>query len=319
MDHRERIFFSGKADHQADDERIMRKKKASSFMVSWFPFPWKTPGQSNGSSLSPLLALLLFVLTQNACFDPRDGCLDIAATNFNVYADKNCCCTFPNLTLTVDQVYDTLLFRQDSLYAGTGGHLFRIKSVAFYLSDFELFKNGTSFKMGDSLVLKTYDAANNDTINQIFTDDFTLIRRTPLNNEVASFREDGIFDAIKFRLGLNTGAEKIISALAPTSHPLRPQPENLSQSGYVFLQAIVVRDSMAATVADTLNFVRSDIGDFFIEGAGNFQHKTGYDFPMKLQADWKALFQGVVWTTNDISAWKTQIVANLPSVFSVSQ
>jgi hypothetical protein len=237
-------------------------------------------------------ALLLFVLTQNACFDPRDGCLDIAATNFNVYADKNCCCTFPNLTLTVDQVYDTLLFRQDSLYAGTGGHLFRIKSVAFYLSDFELFKNGTSFKMGDSLVLKTYDAANNDTINQIFTDDFTLIRRTPLNNEVASFREDGIFDAIKFRLGLNTGAEKIISALAPTSHPLRPQPENLSQSGYVFLQAIIVRDSMAATVADTLNFVRSDIGDFFIEGRWQFSAQNRLRFPDEIAGRLESAFSG---------------------------
>jgi hypothetical protein len=196
--------------------------------------------------------------------------------------------------------------------------LFRLKSVAFYLSDFQLFRGAETFSMGDSTLLK-YKGGANDTLSRYFPDDFTLIRRTPLENEVASFREDGMFNGIKFRLGLNQEAEKIISALAPSGHPLRPQTENLSQNGYVFLQAVVVRDSMAATSPDTLNFYRADIGDFFIQGTGDFRHEVGYDFPMTLTADWKRLFQGVDWSTHDVAAWKSQIVANLPSVFSVSQ
>ncbi len=267
--------------------------------------------------MTPVLFML--ILLQYACFDPKESCLDIAATNFNAAADKNCCCKYPNLVLSVDQFYDTLLFRQDSFYVGTGGHLFQIKSVVFYLSEFELFKNGESFKMGDSIELKTYDAAGNDTINKLFIDDFTLIRRTPIDNEVAAFREDGSFDKIRFRLGLDAEAEKVIPALAPSGHPLRPQTENLSQNGYVFLQAIVRRDTMGTTLPDTLNFRRSDLGEFFLEGNGNFVHKIGYDFPMRLQADWKILFDGVNWNNNDVSAWKVQIVANLPSVFSVYQ
>lgn len=258
------------------------------------------------------------ILLLNACFEPREACLDIAATNFDASADKDCCCRYPKLVLSVDQVYDTLLFRQDSLYVGAADHLFRIKSIVFYLSDFQVFKNGVPFEMMDSVVLKTETAAN-DTIDQIYKDDFTLIRRAPLDNIVGTIREDGFFEKINFRLGLSEPIERVVSSLAPASNPLSTQPENLAENGFVFMQLVVVRDSMAQTAPDTLHFRRAELGDFYIEGTGNFQHKTGYDFPMKLQADWAKLFEGVNWTTGDKVAWKSRIVANLPGVFIVSQ
>ncbi len=282
---------------------------------------WVHSGVSKLSCYFSFKSVLLFscLLTFSACFEPREGCLDIAAINFNAAADRDCCCRYPDLIVTADQVYDTLFFLRDSLYKGANGHLFRIKSIVFYLSEFELYKAAEVFQIGDMVDLKTYDAASNDTITKTFIDDFTLVRRSPLENEVGSFREDGYFDKIRFRLGLPLEAEAVIPALAPSNHPLSPQKENLAQNGYVFLQAIVVRDSMAATAPDTIRIGRADLGDFFIEGSGNFQHKTGYNFPMILHADWEKLFQGIVWTTHDISAWKSQIVVNLPSVFSVSQ
>lgn len=189
----------------------------------------------------------------------------------------------------------------------------------FYLSDFQLFKNGVLYEMGDSTDFKMYDPAQNDTITQTLTDDFTLIRRTPIDNAVAAIREDGTFDQIRFRLGLNPEAENIIPALAPTSHPLYLQKEDLYNNGYVFLQAVVVRDSDLATAPDTLNFYQNDLPDFFLEGNGAFTHELGVNFKVNLLADWAKLFEGVDWTIGDTSAWKSQIVANLPSVFTVSQ
>ncbi len=290
-------------------------KRFQGFKVSRFQgftaFSWTLP--------AAVVLLLAVILSLSACFQPREGCLDIAAVNFNAAADKDCCCRYPNLIVTTDQVYDTLLFRRDSLYLGAGGHLFRIKSMVFYLSEFEVSKAAEVFQIGDLIDLKTYGPSGIDTITKTFIDDFTLLRRSPLENTVGTFREDGYFDKIKFRLGLPLEAESVIPTLAPTSHPLRPQAENLAQNGFVFLQAIVVRDSMAASTPDTLNFRRADLGDFFIEGNGNFRHQTGYNFPITLKADWAKLFQGVIWTTHDIPAWKSQIVVNLPSVFSVSQ
>lgn len=262
---------------------------------------------------------VLFLVGQTACFEPQNGCLDEGAANFYPAADNDCCCRYPNLVLAVDQVYDTLLYRQDSLYPGLGGQQFRIKSVVFYLSDFQLFKDGVLYEMGDSTDFKVYDAAQNDTLTKTLTDDFTVIRRTPIDNPVAAFREDGTFEKIRFRLGLNPDAETIIPALAPTSHPLYPQKEKLYNNGYVFLQAVVVRNSDPATAPDTLNFYQNDLPDFYLEGNGAFTHELGVNFKVNLSADWAVLFEGVDWTTGDISAWKNRIVANLPSVFTVSQ
>ncbi|MBL7826876.1 MAG: hypothetical protein JNJ57_09620 [Saprospiraceae bacterium] len=262
----------------------------------------------------PVLLMAILV----GCFDPQEGCLDIAAVNYYPAADEDCCCRYPKLIINADQTYDTQLFKQDSLYPTADGHLFRIKSIAFYLSEFQLFKNGNVFLMGDSLEFKTYDAAQNDTISRLFTDDFTLIRRVPFANQVASFREDGAFDQIRFRLGLNESAETIIPSLTASSHPLYPQKENLYQQGFVFFQAVVVRDSAALTAPDTLNFFRQDLPDLFITGQGDFIHQIGTDFTLTLHADWSRLFDGVNWTVHDIPAWKSKIVANMPSVFSVT-
>ena len=294
-------------------------------MKSFFSVPWsggrasrKKIVHARGVFKTPLLLLGLLIVVQNACFEPQSGCLDIAATNFNASADKNCCCRYPNLVLSVDQVYDTLVYRQDELYPGTGGHLFRIKSLAFYLSEFTLIKDGLPFVMEDSVALKTYGPTGNDTLVQPFIDDVVLVRRTPLEYPIATFGEAGFFEKITCRLGLGPGMAQAIPGLAPVNHPLRLQPENLFNTEYVFLQAVVVRDSMAGTLPDTLRFTRADLGDFFLEGNGVFEHKTGYNFPIKMRADWSILFQGINWTTHDIQAWKTQIVANLPSVFHIT-
>jgi hypothetical protein len=264
--------------------------------------------------------LLFTALSLSSCFEPKEGCLDIAATNFDAAADKDCCCEYPKLVLTVNQVYDTLLFRNDSLYQDAQGRLFRIKSVAFYLSEFELMQNGNPFQMSDTLTLITREGV--DTSSQLFINDFLLVRRTPLSFTVGTFRQDGLFESVKFRLGLSDAAQKVIPAKAPTAHPLALQPDSLWQgytAGFVGLQAVVVRDSMMSTTPDTLRFTRADLGNFFLESSGSFVHPTGFDFPLILTVDYKKLFDGVNWSGHDISSWKSQIISNLSASFTVSQ
>lgn len=266
--------------------------------------------------------LLLFVcpLLFTACFEPKEGCLDIAATNFEAGADKDCCCTYPKLVLTVNQVYDTLPFRGDSLYPDAVGRFFRIKSIAFYLSDFHLFQNNKEYQVSDTLTLNTFLGA--DTSKTLFTDDFLLVRRTPVEYEVGSFRQDGQFEELNFRLGLSAEAQKVIPFKAPAGHPLSAQTDSLwrgNSSGFVWLQAVVVRDSMAATPPDTLRFTQADLGQPIIGATGLFVHPTGYDFPLILTVDYKQMFLGINSSTDDISQWKSKIIANLEDTFSVSQ
>ncbi len=274
------------------------------------------------STFNFLLATCYFLLATclTACFEPKEGCLDIAATNFDAGADKDCCCVYPKLVLTVNQVYDTLLFRNDSLYMASNGQLFRIKSVAFYLSDFQLFQGGEVFTVSDTLTLNTFLGA--DTSSQLFTNDFQLVRRTPVDYTVGTFRQDGIFEKVNFRFGLSADAQKVIPTKAPVNHPLAAQADSLwrgQSAGFTFLKIVVVRDSMDSTAEDTLRFLQADLGQRAIVATGQFVHPTGYNFPLVLTADYKKMFEGVNWSMHDILAWKTKIIENLPLTFSVSQ
>ena len=258
-----------------------------------------------------------------SCFEPKDGCLDIEATNFDASADHDCCCEYPKLVIETVQRYDTLQYLPDSLYPGAGGKLFRLKSVVFYLSEFQLFQNGGIYMVGDSVRLQTYAPVGNDTIKQTFTDDFLLVRRVPVDNPVGDFRAAGTFEKVRFRLGLSADTRRAIPQLAAAGSPLRIQADSLwygRDAGYVFMRAIVARDSMASTRPDTLAFTKADLDDFFVENTGTFVHASGgYDFRLKLTVDYKKMFDGLDWASGNISTWKSQIVANLPNVFSVSQ
>ncbi len=272
-----------------------------------------------------IFKFLILALCLSSCFEPQDGCLDIEATNFDASADKDCCCEYPLLVIEALHRYgsDSVQYIPDALYENSTGQIFRIKSVSFYLSEIQLFQNGGIITVSDTVQLQTYAPSGTDTLKEAFTDDFLLIRRTPVDNPVGDFRPAGNFEQVRMRLGLSDDAQRVIPRLAPSGSPLRIQGDSLwygPSTGYVFLQAVVVRDSMQATKPDTLAFTEADLPDFFIEKTGNYVHPSGgYDFRLKLGIDYKMLFDGIDWTTGDIPAWKTRIVANLPGVFSVSQ
>ncbi|MCW5924264.1 MAG: hypothetical protein KIS77_18220 [Saprospiraceae bacterium] len=267
--------------------------------------------------------ILVAVLLLPACFEPKEGCLDIEATNFDAAADRNCCCQYPRLRLETVQRFDTLQYLPDSLYQNDAGQIFRIKSVVFYLSEFELFQDNGLFAVSDTVQLFTYAPTGGDTLKETFIKDFLLVRRTPVDNPVGEFQPTGVFERVKVRLGLSPDAQRVVPQLAPAGSPLRIQGDSLwygPSVGYVFLQAVVARDSMLATKPDTLAFTQADLGNFFIENTGNFVHESGgFDFRLKLGVDYKKMFAGINWTSGDIPSWKSQIVANLPNVFSVSQ
>lgn len=161
-----------------------------------------------------------------------------------------------------------------------------------------------------------------DTSAALFTNDFLLVRRSPIDYLVGTFRPEGVFNELNFRFGLSPDAQQVLPNKAPAGHPLATQPDSLWLSpseGFVFMQAVVVRDSMASTQPDTLRFLQTDLGQPIIGATGQFFHATGYDFPLMLRVDYKKMFESVNWSVHDISAWKTRIIANLPGTFSVSQ
>ncbi|MFN8303663.1 MAG: hypothetical protein U0U46_14325 [Saprospiraceae bacterium] len=271
------------------------------------------------ASLAGPLAFL-FLVVFSACYEPKKGCLDIEAVNFDATADENCCCNYPRLFVRLEHRYDTLTFREGDAYPQSSGHWFRLQKVIFYLSDFKVFRNSDVFGVTDSLKMKVFGPATADTLEQYLTNDFVLVRRTPLEFAAGAFPESGTFDRVRCRLGLPDAAQSVIPGKAPANHPLSEQPEKLwldRTRGFEAMRIIFNRDTLGATAPDTLTLARPDFDNFMLEGSGTFVHESGYDFYVLLVADYKALFQDVDLTQGSPASWKAQIVANLQNALQI--
>jgi hypothetical protein len=253
----------------------------------------------------------------STCYTPREGCLDIAASNFDATADENCCCVYPNLRLQVEQVFDTLNFIENRIYQ-TGNTYFRIKNVVFYLSDFELVQNSLVYRVSDTVVLSVFNAPG-DTVKTTFLDDFLLLRRENIDNAIGVFPPTGTFEKIRFRIGLNTSANTTLPSRAPTGHPLAPQNDTLWRGNidkFVFAKMIVSGDTSASAIPDTLRFTAADLPNIIFEQNTTLEHEPGYDFIVGLKIDYKVLFQNVDWSA-PASAIKLTIRDNLAAALIV--
>jgi hypothetical protein len=263
----------------------------------------------------------LLLLAVAACHTPVKGCLELAATNFDASADKNCCCEYPKLVFNIDQYFgDSDVYIPGKLVEWSPGNLGRLNSVVFYLSDFQVQQNDEFMPVTDTIRLKTYP----NSASQLFTNDFQLVRRikSPKEYKIGEFREGGSFSAVKFSLGLSETANQVIATQAPSGHPLQTQEEYLwlnQTDGYVFLQIILTRDTAASTLPDTLNFTKADFAKKEMNFTGDFTHKEGYDFTLLMNLNFKPWFEGIDWVMDDQIAIKSKIVQNLPNAFHVVQ
>lgn len=264
-------------------------------------------------------------LAFEACFDPKQGCLDAAATNFDAAADEDCCCEYPNLVLEFRQRFGTDPFDPNKVYLSTANKPFYLRGTSFYFSDFEVLRGNEVFSVPDTLTLRAFAPTGKDTLRELYQNDFALARSSgQIDSKIGRFRTDGTFDGVRFRLGLNDNAQRVIAPLAPAGHPLAIQTDSLwygRATGYVFAQLVVQRDTASANaVRDTLAFTAADIGAFIIEKKGTtFTKRVGYDFRLILIADYQMLLDGVDWSKGDKNTWKSQVVQNLSKAFSVTQ
>lgn len=269
--------------------------------------------------------MALASLSLEACFDPKEGCLDATATNFDAAADEDCCCEYPNLVLEFRQRFGADPFDPNQAYLDAAGLPFYLRGASFYFSDFQVLRGSEVFLVPDTLTLNAFSPSGNDTIRERYQNDFALARSSgQIDNKIGGFRANGVFDDVRFRLGLNDDAQRVIAPLAPAGHPLSIQVDSLwhgRTAGYVFAQLVVQRDTAAGNaLRDTLAFNAADIGAFFIEKKGaTFSKETGYDFRLILTADYQRLLEGVDWSKGDKNTWKSQVVKNLSKAFDVSQ
>lgn len=173
---------------------------------------------------------LLVILT--SCFDRKEGCLDTLASNYDVSAFDACedCCTFPNLVFRFNhRAGDSLLRTQDTLINDLG-QLYNILEVRFYVSEVELFQNGSA--------LRVKNALTNSSDSLLLPDDIKIARSNIRDLTIGEFVSFGNFEKVSFRLGVEESILRDSFVNLPSTHPLTERNKIRDANGNLFQMSV---------------------------------------------------------------------------------
>ena len=255
--------------------------------------------------LCPVFLLIL------SCDQPKPGCTDIRATNFDVAAAKadNINCTFPKLIFQVAYVVGDSSFSEANIYRNAKNQPFKIVQSATYLSDFQFITN-------DNKISKTIDSIalyrQTDTIRAL--NSFALIgRNNGFSFTIGTFEDVGkTFTKCQFNLGLTAEVNKTDATKMPFGHPLSIRADsmyNRTAKKYTFNKIVVVsgtnfKDTLRLELAN-LEVIKLDKTIKTIEGS---------DVVISLVINYLKLFDSVDFTEAQTTT-KDKMTANAKNVF----
>ncbi len=263
-----------------------------------------------GESLWKLTLFLIPVLL-TGCYEDKEGCLDIRATNFDPSADIYCtdqpiedCCNYPNLQLQIQHrvvVNDTTAYRlgyNDSIYYDVADQPFRIRNIQYYLSNFELLRSdGTVLRIDETLEIDLNPTGDPELVT--FIPDWLLVNAgiSPTFS-VGDFRETGQFDKLRFNVGLYEDLNRLNARDFPAGNPLAVQTDtmyNFQDGRYYYSKTTLFQDTVAT---DTIpRVVTTDLNDgtipVEIDLPSDFNHLEGFNLLLTLRVDYLVWFANV--------------------------
>ena len=279
--------------------KILRGPLSFEFWVLSFELPNNTKLDPQNAKLktqnSKLLWLCPFFLLMLSCDQPKTGCTDIRATNFDVAAAKadNINCTFPKLIFQVAYVVGDSSLLETSIYKNSKSQSFKIVQTATYLSDFQLITsdNKTS-KTIDSIALYR----QTDTIRAL--NSFALIgRNNGFSFTIGTFEDVGkTFAKCQFNLGLSDVANQTDATKMPFGHPLSIRADsmyNRAAKKYIFNKIVV---ASGTNFKDTLRLELANLDVIKLDK--NIKTVEGSDVVISLIVNYLKLFDSVDFTEN---------------------
>jgi len=281
------------------------------------------------NGILPTAYCLLFVtccLCFNSCFTDVEGCLDLAATNFDVSADKACkdCCEFPTLTLAFQHrgipSYNpdtSFSFKYDTPYSvfPDTSRKFSVQRIRFFISNFKLVnENGQEVGVMDSLEL---EAPAGTTLK--VEDNFAKVDRDIFQaNKIGTFVTQGLFRKIRFTLGLAPELLQTAPESVPAGHPLNVDQDSLNfeeGTGYIPLLIQLKKDIFPGTLLTKFKIMEPI--QIELKLLGPFEVKEGFSLTVSLQINYLAWFAGVDFANDADAEIENKIVQNLASSFSL--
>lgn len=276
--------------------------------------------------------LILFMVLFQGCYQAVQGCLDAQATNYSVDADEPCpddCCTYPSIKLKIQHCYEVApdsfisLNYGDSIYYDALGEPFRISGIQYYMSAFKLVKtDGSLIGVSDSLTVDQIDPLSGDTSALTLEDNFLLLNPVlkEVNITLGNFREVATFSGIQFQLGLDVPANFTNPASVEDNHPLSIQADNMyisPEEGYIFHKVGLFADTLATDTIPVITEIRglSNVRDVILPIV--FTTNNGFDVTISIQVNYKRWFEGIDIQNSLNNDLEQQLIANIPSSFSV--
>lgn len=263
--------------------------------------------------MRPILISLLFGLCAlMACYQPRGGCIDPNAVNFDVNADLDTGCIYPNMVLEVSHLHNNTGVNLGGNYLNNKGQYYQILDVAYYLSGFKFGSGLQEYTLQDTFQAFRKGTPNvSDSVAVTAINDIALLRRNTVSYTIGGFREEGQFDRISCDFGLRTELTDILPGSVTSGFSLSPQSEQLYDSvafAYRFARIIYRADSSTLTKPDTMWLSGQDFagGAPKITQSVNMKHVAGFDFKVKLSVDYSFWFANV-----DFSKPKPDIIRQI--------
>jgi len=188
--------------------------------------------------------IILFSLVVAGCFEPVEACLDSNATNFDVYADDNCCCTYPTLNVNIIKHVNGEQFNSAAIvrdtFVNSLGQQYKIEAQSFYLSGMKMvYDNGSTSNVLDTL---ERPIPANATSDSVIEDNFGLIRQTSASYSAGSIKENGSIVNVNFVVGLDDQVNMLVPSQLPSSHPLGSNNQSdhfVEGEGYIFIRWVL--------------------------------------------------------------------------------
>lgn len=273
--------------------------------------------------------MLAISFSLTACYEKKEGCLDLKASNFDIGADEGCadCCTYPKLKITFEnkwQYPDTLFpFKTDTFFYDALNQPFRIERIRFYWSNFNLeLTDGTQIGITDLVNLKVADGT--DTISLQEQDHFLLADVNSATDKLTlgSIVPTGSVSQVNTTFGIPRPANSAFVSTFNASHPLAPKIGNMNygpELGYVFAKIELYRDTIAS---DTIPTVVNIYGDNALRNLNLALTSPttlleGFAPELVVQTDFAQWFNGVNIRTSDTTSLQSQIVNNIASSFTL--
>ncbi len=264
-----------------------------------------------------LVKLLYFFLpfTVLSCIKQVEGCLDTEATNYNVSADKNCCCNKPQLVLNINYLANGEPFNSTAIHEDIAGNSYQINRIAFYISEAGLGSEDTFYIADDSLLIYS-EQIGQPIDSSLFHSNISLVNRTGFNLSLGDFLPKGDFESLRFRFGLPEIVNNHLYEKYRRGHPLFIQSDSMHTftqgNGYIFFK---VEINLTETSQSRIITISGNENSSWIELFYPYTSIRGEDRRLSVQIDLLRFLEGIDWINDSDEVIQDKILTNIPNVF----